>query len=272
MSQKLKTPVVKDLSVYTIGNDNLKKWTTGEDDIIGEGSFGKVYKAFYYGTPVAVKVMKLKDEALIEEVSNLIRLHHPNVVSVIAYDDMRIIMPLFDGNASKIGTPEELVIVARDVMRGLVYMHAHVKCFMHGDLKPDNILVTRGFDGKIVKAIIGDIGLSRECDIDKERYEGFTGTAGFMPTGPATPYSDLHALAVSLMDGFLTDNVYGNTEYYTISGYGEVPGNAESLVLNMPKSFQVPLMTMLTAYKTPALSLDMVYSFVVEILDIFNDM
>jgi len=266
------TPSVKDMSVYTIDNDNLLGWTGGEDDILGEGSFGKVHKAFYYGTPVAVKVMKLKDESLIEEVSNLIRLHHPNVVSVIAYDDMRIVMPLFDGNASTIGTVGELQVVARDIMRGLVYMHAHVKCFMHGDLKPDNILVTRGFDGKIVKAVIGDIGHSRTCDIDHDRYEAFTGTAGFMPVGPATPYSDLHALAVSLMDGFLPEGIYGDTEYYTVTGYGEIPGNAEKSVIRMPLSFQLPLMKMIRAYKTPALTLDAVYPFVVEISDTFNMM
>ena len=268
----LETPSIKNQSVYTIDNDNLKPWTSGEENIIGEGSFGKVHKAFYYGTPVAVKVMKIKDEALVDEVSNLIRLHHPNIVSIIAYDEMRIVMPLFDGNASEIGTIEELLIVSKDIMRGLVYMHAHVKCFMHGDLKPDNILVTRGFDGKIVKAIIGDIGLSRGCDIDKERYESFTGTAGFMPIGPATPYSDLHALAVSLMDGFLPDGIYGNTEYYLISGYGEVPGNAEKSVHSMPEPFQLPLMKMLKAYQTPALSLGSVYDFSVEISETFNNM
>jgi len=263
---------VKDSSVYTIDNDNLKPWTTGEEDIIGQGSFGMVSRGFYYGTPVAVKTMKLQDESLLTEVSNLISLHHPNIISIIAYDDNRIIMPLFDDNATKIGSVDELLIVARDVMRGLVYMQAHVKCFMHGDLKPDNILVTRGFDGKIIKAIIGDIGISRKCSIDTERYEEFTGTAGFMPIGPATPYSDLHALAISLMDGFLPGSVYGNTEYYLISGYGEVPGNAEKSVHLMPEPFQLPLMKMLKAYETPALSLESVYAFIVEISETFNKM
>ena len=262
-----RTPIGEDLSVYTIDDSYLEKWTDG-DDLLGEGAFGTVSKALYYGTPVAIKVMKEQDDSLMMEVSNLTRLHHPNIVSIIAYDDLRIIMPLSDGDASKIDSIEELIIVARDTMRGLVYMHAHVKCFMHGDIKPENILVTRGSNGKIIKAILGDIGLSRTCDTDNGRSEAFMGTPGYMPIGPATPYSDLHALAVSLMRAYLTDIGGPISDEFVDGGYD---GNALESVVKMPEDFQIPLMKMLKAYDTPELSLEMVYPFVTDLSNTFNN-
>ena len=90
-------------------------------------------------------------------------------------------------------------------MRALTYMHRHSDCVKHGDIKPENILVNRFGTGEIKKASLGDVGLSRACDMKNV----FTGTAGFMPpVVPTDRMHDIFALAVSLLDAYFPVEVH----------------------------------------------------------------
>ena len=140
-----------------------------------------------------------------KEIELLGNLRHPNIVSIIASDQEFIVMELYHGDASNIKSYLEMSIVARDCMGGLMYMQANGDCIMHGDIKPQNILVKKGHNGRIIKAALGDVGLSRSCEI----YTNWQGTPGYMPE--ANPYinptHDVFALIVSVLDGYFFERV-----------------------------------------------------------------
>lgn len=181
------------------------------DNKLGEGSFGVVYKGLYCDTPVAVKNLKIRKDdenerkAFMDEMKLLSQLRHPNISSILGIGEKKIILELYEGNATKIPTFEEMAIVARDCMRALSYMHRHADCVKHGDIKPENILVNRFGTGGIKKASIGDVGLSRACVMTNP----YTGTAGFMPPiEPTDRMHDVFALAVSLLDSYFPVEVH----------------------------------------------------------------
>ena len=185
---------------------NLSILEDGDGIVLGKGSFGEVKKQRYAGTPVAVKkVFPSKRDALEKEVINLSLLTHPNIVSMLGFNNELIVMSLADGNAENINSIGELSIVGRDCMRGLMYMHMHGNCMMHADLKPENILVYKDRDGVIYRAVLGDLGLSRACNINS----GFLGTPGYMPDDdiPHSGFDDIFALGVSLLDSSFHDEL-----------------------------------------------------------------
>ena len=178
---------------------NLSILEDGDDIFLGKGTFGEVKKRRYAGTPVAVKrVFPEMINALQKEVTNLSLLTHPNIVSMLGFNQELIIMSLADGNAQNINSIEELAIVGRDCMRGLTYMHMHGDCMMHADLKPENILVYKNKQGLIDRAVLGDVGLASACNFKP----GFLGTPGYMPDDdiPHSGLDDIFALGVSLLD------------------------------------------------------------------------
>lgn len=196
---------------------HLKRWPFPEQEFLGRGSFGNVKRALYCDTPVAVKELltgqnqmrSVRAQAkaeLVKEIGILKDLSHPNIVCMIAYDSQYIVMDMYKGNAKKIKTLGEVAVVGRDCMRGIAYMHLHGKCIVHGDIKPDNILVNTDSSGNIIKAALGDVGLAGTCAkyMQKKR---FSGTPGYMPMpNPVVDSThDIFALAVSLLDAFLGD-------------------------------------------------------------------
>lgn len=202
---------------------NLENLTllTGKENKLGEGSFGLVTKGLYCETPVAVKKLlskKIKDQQeLQKEIEHLRVLTHPNIVSMLAHNEKFIVMELFDGNAEykkENGmTYKELAILGRDCMRAISYMNSHLECIVHADIKPENILVSRDGNGRIYKAVLGDVGLSVAC----HDYNGFIGTPGYMPDNleddlleddPVSNLDDVYALAVSMLDSYFEGSVH----------------------------------------------------------------
>ena len=149
--------------------------------VLGRGSFGVVTKGLYCETPVAVKELISEDikelDNLKEEIETLRDFTHPNIVSMLEYNDKFIVMELFDGNAEyKKGndmTFKELAIIGRDCMRAITYMNLHNYCLIHADIKPENILVKRDNNGRIYKAVLGDVGLAMACGF---KFKGYIGT------------------------------------------------------------------------------------------------
>lgn len=195
--------------------NELKKWPNKEESFLGRGSFGNVFRALYCGTPVAVKELltgrdqmpELRREAKAElkkEIKILSEFRHPNIVLMIAHDSRYIVMHMYKGSAKNLKSLDEVAVVGRDCMRGIAYMHLHSKCVMHGDIKPDNILVETDSYGSITKAALGDVGLARAC-ARAMRATGLRGTPGYMPMpNPVVDSThDIFALAVSLLDAFL---------------------------------------------------------------------
>lgn len=133
-----------------------------DDTVIGEGSFGSVRTAKWNDTKVVVKSLKAKkdDCAFEKEVSIWFGLYHPHVVKLLGAchvgDD-----PFFVSEYATKGTLSAYIKQHRDqvwlklyeVSLGLHYLHKRE--IIHGDLKPDNLLV--GADGR---AKVADFGLS----------------------------------------------------------------------------------------------------------------
>lgn len=219
---------------------------------IASGGFGRVEKATYLGTPVAVKTLTHHNNVdFIKEIATLSEMQHPNIIGMIAYNNSMIIMPRSDGNASFIATEEEFKIVGTDCLRALAYMFMHgPTCIMHGDIKPANILVERK-TGFITKAMLGDVGLSNFCN--RTTNNAFFGTRGYVPYGPPNELTDLFALATSLMTGLLQVRVK-TTWPVEVDGVGNNVDNIAENLLLMPANSQPALQFMIDAYRTPGLN------------------
>ncbi|MDF1827593.1 MAG: protein kinase [Legionellaceae bacterium] len=133
---------------------------------LGRGGFGQVVRGeWLQHTPVAIKTLvnaraskaelqKLKNEGILHS-----SLKHPNIVALYgAYqtpEQYGLVLELMSGNLSKIIkklTSTKRQAYAMDISRGLAYLNTEL--VVHGDLKPQNILIEGG------RAKLADFGLS----------------------------------------------------------------------------------------------------------------
>jgi tetratricopeptide (TPR) repeat protein len=169
--------------------------------ILGFGGMGAVYRARHAHTqhPVALKVVvpRADEPALLprffREARLTARLRHPNIVQV--YDFGRwgpkrnryyMAMELVDGlplaQLLDVGlhTGVSCTLISQ-VLQALA--HVHAREVLHRDVKPDNILVERGADGRLV-AKLGDFGIAaalRGDDAERLTQRGaFLGTPAFV--------------------------------------------------------------------------------------------
>lgn len=154
--------------------------------MIGEGSFGQVYKAndLHLNTPVAIKLLHNKyaeDEAVLDqfkqEILILRQLSHQNILRVHEYyqDNSHyfITMDWIDGEllSEKIKqgdlTFEQVKQYSLQVMSALDYAQNHEIC--HRDLKPENILIDQQD-----RLYLLDFGMA--IFIESSQHQSFGGT------------------------------------------------------------------------------------------------
>lgn len=123
--------------------------------IIGQGGFSEVWKAtdMENDTDVAVKVLHKQDAEGIRlchaEFKKTYTLTHPNIVAPIYFDIREnmpfLVMPFIDNGScsEKIGklNNAELVQLIHQISSALNYLHSLPIPIIHGDIKPDNILI-----------------------------------------------------------------------------------------------------------------------------------
>ncbi|CAL9190353.1 receptor protein kinase TMK1 [Musa acuminata AAA Group] len=197
-----------------------------EENILGRGGFGTVYKGeLHDGTKIAVKRMEagvMGTKGLNEfksEIAVLTKVRHRNLVSLLGYcldGNERLLvyeyMPqgtlsrhLLDWKEEGLKPLEwkKRLSIALDVARGVEYLHnlAH-QSFIHRDLKPSNILL-----GDDMKAKVADFGLVRlapdgkGCSVETR----LAGTFGYLApeyavTGRVTTKADVYSFGVILME------------------------------------------------------------------------
>ncbi|XP_030447823.1 receptor protein kinase TMK1-like [Syzygium oleosum] len=196
-----------------------------QDNILGRGGFGTVYKGeLHDGTKIAVKRMEsgvMSEKGLNEfksEIAVLTKVRHRHLVALLGYcleGNERLLvyeyMPqgtlskhLFNWKDDGMKPLEwtRRLSIALDVARGVEYLHglAH-QTFIHRDLKPSNILL-----GDDMRAKVSDFGLVRlapegKCSIETR----LAGTFGYLApeyavTGRVTTKADVFSFGVILME------------------------------------------------------------------------
>ncbi|GLU10078.1 hypothetical protein SLE2022_269040 [Rubroshorea leprosula] len=191
-------------------------------NLIGEGSYGKVYHCNLHHTPVAVKVLQPdavdKRDEFLNEVEVLSRLHHPNIVLLLgACPENGCLVYEYLEN----GSLEEYIFrlngkpplpwfirfrIAFEVASGLAFLHnSKPEPIVHRDVKPDNILLNRNYVSKIA-----DVGMAKLLsdvvpdNITEYRDSILAGTLSYMDpeyqrTGTVRPKSDLYAFGVTTL-------------------------------------------------------------------------
>lgn len=167
---------------------------------IGAGSYGKVvlYQSSIDGKLCAIKafhkshLLKLRvapsETAMtdvLREVLIMKMLDHPNIVNLIEViddpntDHFYMVLEYVDGkwvwegSGPPGGIGEDTARkYLRDIVSGLMYLHAHN--IVHGDIKPDNLLVTRSGTVKI-----GDFSVSQVVEDDNDELRRSPGTPVF---------------------------------------------------------------------------------------------
>eukprot|EP00698_Gefionella_okellyi_P021646 TRINITY_DN7060_c0_g1_i2.p1 TRINITY_DN7060_c0_g1~~TRINITY_DN7060_c0_g1_i2.p1 ORF type:complete len:532 (+),score=86.41 TRINITY_DN7060_c0_g1_i2:159-1754(+) len=152
----------------------IKPWTFDWKDLLvgehlGRGAYGEVFRAVLWGTTVAVKQLRQRDQIMIDdftrEVQVLSVLRHPNIVLFLAasLDGLAIATELIKNGSlfnlihsrPQIVTLEAAVRIARGIARGMSYLHSRKPPIIHRDLKSANVLMDDLFEPKIA-----DFGLA----------------------------------------------------------------------------------------------------------------
>ncbi|KAK4758063.1 hypothetical protein SAY87_019364 [Trapa incisa] len=199
-------------------------------ELVGEGSFGKVYKGRrkYTSQTVAMKfIMKHgKSEKdiynLRQEIEILRKLKHENIIEMLdAFESPQefcVVTEFAQGELFEIleddkCLPEEQVqAIAKQLVRALHYLHSNR--IIHRDMKPQNILIGAG---AIVK--LCDFGFARAMSMNTVVLRSIKGTPLYMAPElvreqPYNHTADLWSLGVILYELFV-----GQPPFYTNSVY-----------------------------------------------------
>ncbi|XP_068641263.1 proline-rich receptor-like protein kinase PERK8 [Aristolochia californica] len=200
----------------------LSEATNGfsEQNLLGEGGFGPVYKGCLPdGREVAVKQLKVGssqgEREFQAEVEIISRVHHRHLVSLVGYcisDNQRLLVYDFvsnntlhyhlHGEGRAVLDWETTVKIAAGAARGLAYLHedCHPR-IIHRDIKSSNILLDNNFDAQV-----SDFGLARlALDSFTHVTTRVMGTFGYLApeyasTGKLTEKSDVYSFGVVLLE------------------------------------------------------------------------
>ncbi|KAL6009394.1 hypothetical protein ACLOJK_022623 [Asimina triloba] len=211
--------------VISINDLRLATNNFSEDNIVGKGGFGVVYKGVLRdGSEVAVKRMEaavISSKGLNEfqaEIAVLTKVRHRHLVGLKGYctdgnEKLLVYEYMPNGTLGQhlvdreqygydVLSWKQRLTIALDVARGIEYLHslAH-QSFIHRDLKPSNILL-----GDDMRAKVSDFGLVKLAPDGKYSMETrLAGTFGYLApeyatTGKVTTKADVYSYGVILME------------------------------------------------------------------------
>ncbi len=208
-------------------------------DMIGQGSFGTVFRGTGPAGPVAIKLLRpdlatnpeIVDRFLRER-SLLLRLRHPNLVSVhdlVAESDLlALVMDLIDGPDLRNYLHRQGPLpapLAADLVAGVAdaLAHTHAAGVIHRDLKPENVLLRFTQEGPV--PLLTDFGIARLT------------AGGSSVTGPQTVVGTPGYLAPEIARGQLATpavDIYacGVLLYELITGRPPFPGDHALAVIH----------------------------------------
>jgi serine/threonine-protein kinase len=187
------------------------------EGFLGAGGMGSVFKAYdpSLNRHVAIKFLHRNEPAqtqqFVREARSQARVDHPNVCRVYEVGEVEgrpYITMQFVAGQSLVELGDALSVAAqvrlvRDVARAV--HAAHRTGLIHRDLKPGNILVSRGEGGELVPHVV-DFGLARDAeDVGMTRPGAVTGTPAYLSpeqalAKPLDRRTDVYSLGVVLYE------------------------------------------------------------------------
>ncbi|KAG0553800.1 hypothetical protein KC19_12G040100 [Ceratodon purpureus] len=208
--------------------DDIKRMTNNfsDDNVLGEGGYGKVYKGIQAGTGATVAVKRAQEgskqgaQEFKNEIELLSRVHHNNLVGLVGFcfekaEQMLVYEYLPNGTLSewlrgaRSDTPldwDRRLLIALGAARGLAYLHDNADPpIIHRDVKSCNILLDKNLNAKVA-----DFGLSLLVPDEKDAngkplVKTIKGTMGYLDpeyymTSVLTTKSDVYSFGVVLLE------------------------------------------------------------------------
>ncbi|XP_042983533.1 L-type lectin-domain containing receptor kinase IX.1-like [Carya illinoinensis] len=191
-----------------------------DDDKLGQGGFGSVYKGFLRDSNIFVAIKRVSKGSMqgmkeyAAEVKIISRLRHRNLMQLIGWCHERrelLLVYEFMPNGSldsHLFKDERLLIwearykIAQGLASSLLYLHeGWEQCVVHRDIKSSNIMLDSNFNAKL-----GDFGLARLVDHAKgSQTTVLAGTFGYMAPECVTTYkaskeSDVYSFGIVTLE------------------------------------------------------------------------
>jgi len=197
---------------------------------IGEGSFGRVFKARrkFTGRMVAIKMISKMDrtqEDLISfkrEISILRKMDHPNIMHLLDIfetdTDFCVVSELGRSDLFQIiednqKLPEEAIrTITAQLVSALNYLHN--RQIIHRDMKPQNVLITAGGSVKLC-----DFGFARALSRTTLALNSIKGTPLYMAPELVQEHSYQEGIDVWSLGIILFELYYGKPPFFTDSIY-----------------------------------------------------